>query len=82
MIEDRLLNALLSVVAILEDAAKFGMDSHSALNALENLGTELDEMGPQERQEFAEIIERLADSSGPDQRDWIRAVPGNLGVEI
>lgn len=81
MVEEYLLKALLSVVAMLEDAAKFGMDSHSAVNALENIGFELDQMGALERQEFAEILERIAASADPAQREWVRNVPRNLGID-
>ncbi|TDC17875.1 hypothetical protein [Actinomadura bangladeshensis] len=73
--EEYLLKALLSVVAMLEDAAKFGMDSHAAVNALENVGFELDQMNEAERQKFAEILERVAASVDPAQRDWVRSVP-------
>ncbi|MFB9831705.1 hypothetical protein ACFFNX_05820 [Actinoallomurus acaciae] len=76
-----LLKALLSVVAMLEDAAKFGMDSHSAVNALENIGFELDRMSAPGRQEFAEILERIAASADPAQRGWVRNVPRNLGID-
>ncbi|GAA1857178.1 hypothetical protein GCM10009736_25300 [Actinomadura bangladeshensis] len=75
MVEEYLLKALLSVVAMLEDAAKFGMDSHAAVNALENVGFELDQMNEAERQKFAEILERVAASVDPAQRDWVRSVP-------
>ena len=78
---DQLLKALLSVVATLEDAVKFGMDSHSALSALEGLGFDLDQMEALERREFAEAIERVAAAADPEQREWIRSLPGNLGVE-
>lgn len=81
MVEEYLLKALLSVVATLEDAAKFGMDSHSAVNALENVGFELDQMNEAERRDFAEILERVAGSVDPAQREWVRSVPRNLGID-
>jgi molecular chaperone GrpE (heat shock protein) len=77
---DHLLKALLSVVAMLEDAVKFGMDSHAAVNALEGLAFELDQMSDSERAEFMEAINRIADSADPAQREWIRNLPGNLGI--
>ncbi|GAA1779937.1 hypothetical protein GCM10009735_07970 [Actinomadura chokoriensis] len=81
MVEEYLLKALLSVVAMLEDAAKFGMDSHAAVSALENVGFELDQMSEAERREFAEILERVAASADPAQREWVRSVPRNLGID-
>ncbi|MER7168584.1 hypothetical protein ABT336_21265 [Micromonospora sp. NPDC000207] len=82
MIADVLFKALLSVVAILEDGAKFGLDSHAAVNALESVGFELDQMDDRERQEFAEVVERVASSVDPEQRDWVRGIPRNLGIEM
>lgn len=81
MVADCLLKALLSVVAILEDAVKFGMDSHSALDALESVGFELEQMDHSERQEFAEILERVAASADPALQDWIRNLPRSLGID-
>ncbi|CNE99557.1 Uncharacterised protein [Mycobacterium tuberculosis] len=81
MLEEYLLKALLSVVAMLEDAAQFGMDSHAAVNALENVGFELDQMNEAERREFTEILERVAASVDPAQREWVRSVPRNLGID-
>jgi hypothetical protein len=82
MISDHLFKALLSVVAILEDGAKFGLDSHAAVNALESVGFELDQMEGGDRQEFAEIVERVAESADPEQREWIRGIPADLGMEM
>jgi hypothetical protein len=48
------------------------MDPHSAVNALENVSFELDQMGASERREFAEILDRIADSTDPTQREWGR----------
>jgi hypothetical protein len=81
VVEEYLLKALLSVVAMLEDAAQFGMDSHAAVNALENVGFELDQMNEAERRDFAEILERVAGSVDPAQREWVRSVPRNLGID-
>jgi hypothetical protein len=81
MVADHLVKALLSVVAILEDGAKFGMDSHAAVNALESAGFELDQMNPDDRQEFTAILERVAASAEPAQRDWIRGIPAALGLD-
>nr|WTB34331.1 hypothetical protein OG781_36845 [Streptomyces sp. NBC_00830] len=68
-------------MAILEDAVKFGMDSHSALDALESVGFELEQMDHSERQEFAEILERVAASADPALQDWIRNLPRSLGID-
>jgi hypothetical protein len=81
VVADYLLKALLSVVAILEDGAKFGMDTHSAVNALESVGFELDQMDEDDRQEFHAVLGRLAASADPQQREWILAIPGDLGME-
>ncbi|WP_157435898.1 hypothetical protein [Actinospica robiniae] len=78
---DYLVKALLSAVAMLEDAAKFGMDSHAAVNALEDMSHELDQMGASERRELAEIFDRIAASADPAQQVWIRDVLQNLGVD-
>lgn len=81
MVADCLLKALLSVVAILEDAVKFGMDSHSAVNALESVAFELDQMDAAERREFIEILDRIAATADPAQQEWIRNIPRNLGID-
>jgi hypothetical protein len=81
VVSDYLLKALLSVVAILEDGAKFGLDPHAAVNALESVGFELDQMETHDRREFAEILERVAESADPEQREWIRSIPRELGIE-
>ncbi|MFC8512615.1 hypothetical protein [Streptomyces sp. NPDC057257] len=77
---DALLKALVSVVAMLEDAAKFGMDSHAAVNSLESVAFELDQMDDSERVAFTEAINRVADSADPARREWIRSLPRNLGI--
>ncbi|MGN9912563.1 hypothetical protein ACTMTJ_34000 [Phytohabitans sp. LJ34] len=82
MAADYLLKALLSVVAMLEDAAKFGMDSHSAVNALESAAFELDQMDAPARREFAEILDRIAASADPARQEWIRNLPQNLGIDL
>jgi hypothetical protein len=81
VVADYLAKALLLALAMLEDAAKVGMDSHMALNALEGMSYELDQMEAPERRELAEILDRIAASADPAQREWIRAVPGNLGLD-
>ncbi len=77
---DHLLKALISVVAMLEDAVKFGMDSHAAVNALEGVAFELDQMDDSDRAKFAEAINRIAESADPAMREWIRNLPRNLGI--
>ena len=81
MVADYLAKALLSAVAMLEDAANVGMDPHMALNALEDISNELNQMGAPERRELAEILDRIAASADPAQREWIRAVPQNIGLD-
>lgn len=81
MVSDYLLKALLSAVAILSDGAKFGLDSHAAVNALESVGFELDQMDAGDRREFTEVLERVAASAEPEQREWIRSIPQELGIE-
>jgi hypothetical protein len=71
----------LAAVALLEDAAKVGMDLHAAVNALEGLSYELDQMGAPERHELAELLDRVAASADPAQREWIRDLPRNLGLD-
>jgi len=77
---DHLLKALISVIAMLDDALKSGMDSHAAVNALEGVAFELDQMDDSERLEFKEAINRVADAADPAQREWIRNLPRNLGI--
>jgi hypothetical protein len=42
---------------------------------------ELDQMKASERREFAEIIDRTATLADPAQREWIRNVLRNLGID-
>ena len=57
------------------------MDSGMALTVLENMSYELDQMGALGRRELGEILDRIAASADPAQREWIRAVPRNLGLD-
>jgi hypothetical protein len=80
-VTDYLLKAIISLAAILEDATKYGMDRDAAVNALEALSFELDQMGASDRREFAEALNRVADAD-PPMGDWIRSLPENLGIEL
>ena len=80
MIDVYLARALLSAMMILDDVARTGLDSQAALNALESIGYELGQMDADGRREFAELLERIAASGDPEQADWIRNVPGALGL--
>jgi hypothetical protein len=78
---EHLTRALLSAMAILEDLARSGQDSHAAVNALEGIGYELGQMSSDERREFVELLDRIAAAGSPEQAEWIRSVPQELGLD-
>ena len=80
---DRVVEALLSAVAVLEDFLQHYSHEHLAINALEEIADKLGDMDPDERRRFDDAIVRIAaarDRETPNSGDWIREVPGKLGL--
>ncbi|MET7668323.1 hypothetical protein [Micromonospora luteifusca] len=82
---DRVVEALIASIAALEMVLQQHQDDRSAGNALEEIAYHLGEMEPDERREFDTSIERVAtrwEADDPDRGhgDWIRQLPGQLGL--
>ncbi|MEV4516576.1 hypothetical protein AB0K00_47460 [Dactylosporangium sp. NPDC049525] len=82
---DRVVEALIASIAALETVLQQHQDDRSAGNALEEISYHLGEMGPAERREFDAAIERVAtrweaDDLDRGHGDWIRRLPGQLGL--
>ncbi|MEU7903403.1 hypothetical protein [Actinoplanes sp. NPDC049118] len=78
---DRVVEALLSAVAVLEDFVQLYPHEHQAINALEEIADKLGEMAPEERLLFDAAIARIADAhdrDAPGSGAWIRDVPVKL----
>lgn len=80
-IVDHLARALSSTMAVLGDMVQLDIESNMALNALESVAYELGQMSREERQEFVDVIQRIADTGDPEQADFIRSIPHSLGLD-
>jgi hypothetical protein len=78
-VADGLARALLTALATLADLVQLMPESTMAISTLEGIAFELGEMGPEERAEFLEALDRIA-REDPDRADWIRSLPGSLGL--
>jgi hypothetical protein len=76
---DRVVRALLTAVATLEDLAQLMPDSTTALSTLEGVAFELGEMETDEYQSFVTALNRIA-MEEPDRAEWIHGLPGALGI--
>jgi hypothetical protein len=82
---DRVVEALIASIAALETVLQQHQDDRSAGNALEEIAYHLGEMEPDERRKFDAAIERVAirweaEDPGRGQGDWVRRLPGQLGL--
>ncbi|GAB2585314.1 hypothetical protein Aab01nite_53030 [Paractinoplanes abujensis] len=83
---DRVVQALIASIAAFETALQLGRDDDRlAGNALEEIAYHLGEMDPDERRQFVAAVERAAarweaDDPGRGQGDWVRGLPGQLGL--
>jgi hypothetical protein len=76
---DRVVRALLTAVATLEDLAQLMPDSTTALSTLEGIAFELSEMETDEYQSFMTALNHIA-TEEPDRAEWIQGLPGALGL--
>jgi hypothetical protein len=80
---DRVVGALLSAIATFETLLELYSHEYMATNALEEIAYQLGEMSDEERRDFDAAISRIAaahDKDEPGTGDWIRNVPGSLGL--
>ncbi|MBU2666153.1 hypothetical protein KOI35_21880 [Actinoplanes bogorensis] len=80
---DRVVEALLSAVAALEDFLQLYSHEHLAINALEEIADRLGQMTPEERTAFDQALARIAaaqDREAPGNGAWVRALPDKLGL--
>ncbi|WP_329237581.1 hypothetical protein OG417_34295 [Actinoallomurus sp. NBC_01490] len=77
---DEVVRALLTAMATLEDLVEVGHDSQSALSTLEDIAYELGRMDSSKRQQFIEVLERVA-AEEPGRAVWIRGIPDALGLD-
>lgn len=76
---DRVVRALLTAIATLEDIVQVIPESTVALSTLEGIAFELGEMGSDERRTFIDALNRIA-AEEPDRADWIHGLPRALGL--
>ncbi|MFG2045737.1 hypothetical protein [Dactylosporangium sp. NPDC048998] len=80
---DRVVGALLTAIASLEDLAEFYSHEYMAINALEGIADELGQMSDGERHAFNAAVSRIADARDNNEAgtgDWVRNVPRSLGL--
>ncbi|GAB3328842.1 hypothetical protein RMN56_29590 [Micromonospora halotolerans] len=81
MIVDHLARALVTATATLVEFVGSARDAErAALNTLEEIAYVLDQMNADERQEFRDVLERIA-AAEPERADFIRSLPGSLGLD-
>jgi hypothetical protein len=76
---DRVVRALLTAMAALEDIVQVNPESTMALSTLQGIAFELGEMGPDERRTFIDALNRIA-AEEPDRANWIHGLPRALGL--
>jgi len=76
---DRIVKALLTAIATLEDLVQVIPESTMAMSTLEGIAFELGEMGPDERRTFIGALNRIA-AEEPSRADWIHGLPHALGL--
>ncbi|MGR6318976.1 hypothetical protein Q2K19_31095 [Micromonospora soli] len=80
MIVDHLGRALVTAMVTLVESVESGRDAERlALNTLEEIAYLLGQMNSDERQEFRDLLERLA-AAEPERADFIHSLPGALGL--
>ncbi|MEU1358480.1 hypothetical protein ABZ356_01325 [Micromonospora zamorensis] len=80
MIADHLARALVTAMLTLVESVESGRDAERiALNTMEEIAYLLGQMNRDERQEFRDLLERLA-AAEPQHADFIHSLPGALGL--
>lgn len=77
--QDRVVRALVTAIATLEDLVKLVPETTMPLSTLEEVAYELGEMAPAERQAFLDALTRIA-AEDPQRAAWIAELPQNLGI--
>ncbi|WP_262282145.1 hypothetical protein [Micromonospora sp. MA102] len=81
MIVDHLARALVTAMVTFVESVDSGRDAErTALHTLEEIAYLLGRMNSDERQEFRDLLERVA-AAEPERADFIRSLPGALGVD-
>ncbi|MGN9803047.1 hypothetical protein [Micromonospora sp. L32] len=82
MLVDHLTTALVTAMVALVESVESGRDvERIALNTLEEIAYLFGEMSSDERQEFRDLLERVA-AAEPERADFIRSLPGSLGLNL
>lgn len=82
MIADHLARALVTATGALVELVGSARDAQrAALNTLEEIAYLLGQMAADERQEFRDVLERVA-AAEPERADFIRSLPGSLGLDL
>ena len=76
---DRVVKALLTAIATLEDMIQLIPEPTMALSTLEGIAFDLGEMGPDERRAFIDALNRIA-AEEPSRATWIHDLPRALGL--
>ncbi|MEH0983223.1 hypothetical protein [Micromonospora sp. CPCC 205556] len=81
MLVDQLARALVTAMVTLVESVESGRDAERvALNTLEEIAHLLGEMTSDDRQEFRDLLERVA-AAEPERADFVRGLPGALGLD-
>ncbi|MEH0829251.1 MULTISPECIES: hypothetical protein [unclassified Micromonospora] len=79
MIVDHLVRALVAAMVTLVESVESGRDAErTALNTLEEIAYLLGQMNSDERQDFRDLLERVA-ALETKRADFIHSLPGALG---
>ncbi|GAA4569488.1 hypothetical protein GCM10023176_26180 [Micromonospora coerulea] len=81
VIVDHLARALVTAMVTLVESIESGRDTERiALNALEEIAYLLGQMNSDERQDFRDLLGRVA-AAEPERADFIHSLPGALGLD-
>jgi hypothetical protein len=75
-----LVRAIVAAMMLMEECGPDEIDPDTAVRGLENMGYEILQLSGDDRGEFLELIERMAQSSDSHTAEFIRAIPFSIGM--
>jgi hypothetical protein len=72
--------AMVSAMRLLNDCGPEEVNPDTAVRGLENMAYELMQLGPEERAELIDTLNRLADEADPGDAWFLRSVPFYVGM--
>jgi hypothetical protein len=75
-----LVRAIVAAMMLMEECGPEEIDPDTAVRGLENMGHEILQLSGDDRAEFLDLIERMAQCSDEHTATYIRAIPFSIGM--